>query len=192
MIKRTTLLLLSLIVCAVSIFSQQTVSLIPASSTMIIQGTSSMHDWEEKVEKFEVNLSLKFKDKEITSIDKANFLCKAKSISSESSIMTNKTLEALKAEKYPDISFKLVSVDKLSSQGGTFSGTVSGDITLAGVTKRISISFTGNNANNKISLKGSKMVSLKDYNIKPPTAMLGTLKTGDEVTISFNLQFQGV
>ncbi len=192
MIKKITLFLFGITVGAVSLYSQQTVSLIPASSTMIIQGTSSMHDWEEKVDKFDVNLSLKIKDREITSIDRANFVCKAKSISSESSIMTNKTLDALKAEKYPDISFKLVSVDKLTSQGGTFSGTVSGDITLAGVTKRISISFTGNNANSKISLKGSKKVSLKDYNIKPPTAMLGALKTGDEVTISFNLQFQGV
>jgi polyisoprenoid-binding protein YceI len=159
---------------------------------MTIQGTSSLHDWEEKVDKFEVNLSLKLKEKEIASIDKANFVCKAASISSENSIMTNKTLEALKAEKFPEITFKLVSVDKLTSQGGTFSGTASGDISLAGVTKRISIAFTGSNANNRITLKGSKTVSLKDYNIKPPTAMLGTLKTGDQVTISFNLQFQGV
>jgi polyisoprenoid-binding protein YceI len=190
--KRFTLFLLFLSICAVSLFSQQTVSLIPASSTMSIQGTSSLHDWEEKVDKFEVSLSVKTRDKDIISIDRANFTCKAKSISSENSTMTNKTLDALKAESYPDISFKLVSVDKLSSQGGNFSGTVSGDITLAGVTKRISISFSGNNANNKISLKGSKIVSLKDYNIIPPTAMLGTLKTGDQVTISFNLLFQGV
>lgn len=192
MIKKITLFLLCLSANTAVIFSQQAVSLIPASSTMIIQGTSSMHDWEEKVDKFEVHLTLKLKDKEIASIEKANFVCKAASISSESSIMTNKTLEALKAEKFPEITFKLVSVDKLTSQGGTFSGTASGDITLAGVTKRISVSFTGTNANNKITLKGSKIVSLKDYNIKPPTAMLGTLKTGDQVTISFNLQFQAV
>jgi polyisoprenoid-binding protein YceI len=189
--KRLTLTLLSITICAVTLFSQQAVNLIPASSTMTIQGTSSLHDWEEKVDKFEVNLSVKTRDKEITSIDRANFVCKAQSISSESSMMTNKTLEALKAKDYPDISFKLVSVDKLSSQEGNFSGTISGDITLAGVTKRISISFTGSNVNNRIALKGSKMVSLKDYNIKPPTAMMGTLKTGDQVTISFSLLFQG-
>jgi polyisoprenoid-binding protein YceI len=191
MMKRLTLILLSITIGAVTLFSQQAVSLIPASSTMTIQGTSSLHDWEEKVDQFEVNFSVKTRDKEITSIERANFICKTKSISSESSMMTNKTLEALKAKDYPDISFKLVSVDKLSSQEGNFSGTISGDITLAGVTKRISISFTGSNVNKRIALKGSKMVSLKDYNIKPPTAMMGTLKTGDQVTISFNLLFQG-
>ena len=106
--------------------------------------------------------------------------------------MRNKTLEAIKAEKFPEITFRLVSIDKLTSQGGIFSGTASGDISLAGVTKRITISFTGSNANTRITLKGSKTVSLKEYNIKSPTAMLGTLKTGDLVTISFNLQFQAV
>ena len=192
MIRKITLFLVCLYVYSATVFSQQTVSLIPASSTMTIQGTSSLHDWEEKVDKFDVNLSLRLKDKDITSIDKANFICKTASISSESSMMTNKTLEALKADKFPDITFKLVSVDKLTSQGGIFSGTASGDISLAGVTKRITISFTGSNVNNRITLKGSKTVSLKEYNIKPPTAMLGTLKTGDQVTISFNLQFQAV
>jgi polyisoprenoid-binding protein YceI len=192
MIKKFNLFMLCLSAFAASVFAQQAVNLIPSSSTMTIQGTSSLHDWEEKVDKFDVRLSVKLKDKEITSIDNANFVCKAASISSESSIMTNKTLEALKADKFPEITFKLVSVDKLTSQGGTFSGTASGDISLAGVTKRITLAFTGINTSNRITLKGSKTVSLKDYNIKPPTAMLGTLKTGDQVTISFNLQFQGV
>lgn len=192
MINKFTLFLLCLGISSTAIFPQQTVSLLPASSTVTIQGTSSLHDWEEKVDKFDVNLSLKLKDKEITSIERANFVCKAASISSESSTMTHKTLEALKADKFPEITFRMISVDKLTSQGGTFSGTASGDISFAGVTRRITISFTGSNTNNRITLKGSKTVSLKDYNIKPPTAMLGTLKTGDKVTISFNLQFQGV
>jgi hypothetical protein len=40
---------------------------------------------------------------------------------------------------------------------------------------------------NRIQIKGSKKVKMTDFNISPPTAMLGTLKTGDEVTISFTL-----
>jgi len=191
MIKKITSGLFCLSILSATIFAQQNLSLIPASSTMMIQGTSSMHDWEEKVEKFDVNLSLKLKDKEITGIDKVNFVCKSASISSDNSIMTNKTHDALQVEKYPDITFKLVSVDKLSSQDGTFSGTVSGDISLAGVTKRITLSFTGNNVNNRITFKGSKTLNMNEYKIKPPTAMLGTLKTGEQVTITFNLQFQG-
>jgi polyisoprenoid-binding protein YceI len=172
------------------ITAQSQVQLLPASSSFTIQGTSSLHDWEEKLGKFNVDLSLKMKEKDVATIEKANFICKSASIESESSLMTKKTLEALKAEKYPEISFTLISVDKLVSQNGSFSGTVTGDIKLAGVTKRISIPFSGNNVNNQITLKGSKTLSLAEYQITPPTAMMGTLKTGDKVTVAFNLQFQ--
>jgi len=172
------------------ITAQQAVQMVPASSTFTIQGTSSLHDWEEKLEKFNVDLSLKMKEKEIAGIEKVSFYCKSASITSENSLMTKKTLEALQAEKYPEIIFTLVSVDKLVSKGNSFSGTVTGDIKLAGVTKRISIPCAGSSSNNLITLKGSKSLSLAEYKIKPPTAMLGTLKTGDQITVAFDLKFK--
>ncbi len=170
--------------------SQQTIALIPSQSEMKIKGTSSLHDWEEKVDKFNVSLNLHFREKEIAGIDKVQFICKSNSVVSDNSMMTNKTHNALQVDKYPDIVFKLVSVDKLSSQNGTFSGTLVGDVILAGVTKRITLAFTGNHTGNKISIKGSRELNLSDFKIKPPTAMMGTLKTGDQITISFLLNFQ--
>jgi len=175
---------------ALTAFPQQQVNLIPGQSSLKIRGTSSMHDWEEKVEKFDVNLILKIKDNEITGIDKVNFNCKSASITSDNSLMTNKTHDALLVEKFPEITFRLVSVDNLTSSGGIFSGTLSGDLSLAGVTKRVNITFTGNKTGNRFAVKGSKMLTMTEFKIKPPTAMLGTLKTGDAITISFDLQFQ--
>jgi hypothetical protein len=61
---------------------------------------------------------------------------------------------------------------------------------LAGVTKRISVPFTGVQAGDKVSINGSKELKMSEFNIKPPTAMLGTLKTGDQVTVAFQLNFQ--
>jgi polyisoprenoid-binding protein YceI len=173
-----------------ALLSQQSITLIPDQSHIIIKGTSTVHDWEESAEKFNVSLNFKFSEKEITGISKAQVIVKSKSITSDNSIMTNKTHDALKVEQYPDIEFKLVSVDKISSASGQFSGTVVGDITLAGVTKRISLAFTGQHNGSKISIKGSKDLNMSDFKIKPPTAMLGTLKTGEQVTVSFQLNFQ--
>jgi polyisoprenoid-binding protein YceI len=165
------------------------VALVPAQSTITIQGTSSLHDWEEKVEKFNVVLNLKFREKDIAGIDKVQLICKSGSIVSDNNIMTNKTHNALQVEKYPNIEFKLVSVDKLTSQNGKFSGTLVGDIILTGVTKRISLAFSGNHSGNNITIKGSKELNMQDFKIKPPTAMMGTLRTGDQITISFLLNF---
>jgi polyisoprenoid-binding protein YceI len=149
-----------------------------------------LHDWEESVEKFRVNLNLKFGENEITGIDKVQVTCESSSIISDNSIMTNKTHHALNVEKYPQIEFRLVSVDNLSSVDGKFSGTLVGDVTLAGVIKRISLTFSGLHNGNKITIKGSKELNMNDFRIKPPTAMMGALKTGEEVTISFQLNFQ--
>lgn len=189
MIKNILIVVL-LITVNLVIKSQSSVVLIPGQSTVTIKGTSSIHDWEEQVGKFDVNLNLKFREKEIAGIDNVNFICKSGSIISDNSIMTNKTHSALQVEKYPDITFKLISIDNLTSKNGSFSGTLVGEVILVGVTKKISIAFSGTHSGNKISIKGSKELNMNDFNIKPPTAMLGTLKTGEKVNISFQLNFQ--
>jgi len=171
-------------------FAQETVVLLPGQSSITINGTSSLHDWEEKVEKFDVNLNLTFREKEISAIDMVSLTCKSVSINSDNSIMTHKTHNALQVEKYPEIIFKLVSVDHLTSKNGNFSGTLVGDIILAGVTKRIQLTFAGTHTGNKITIKGSKELNMNDFKIKPPTAMMGTLKTGEQITVSFQLNFQ--
>lgn len=172
------------------ILAQQKAVLMPAQSSVSIRGTSSLHDWEEIVGKFDVILDLHFTEKTVAGINKVYFACQSASIVSENSIMTNKTHNALQVEKYPSIIFRLVSVDQLNTHNGTFSGTLAGDIELAGVTKRITLTFTGSHTGNKISIKGSKELNMTDFKIKPPTAMMGTLKTGEQVTVDFALSFQ--
>jgi len=170
--------------------SQQVITLLPANSSVTIKGTSNLHDWEEKVGKFEADLAIDFQDKKIAGIDYVNFACQANSITSDYSIMTTKTLNALRAEEHPEIMFTMIAVEKLSTQKGIFSGILTGDLIVAGVKKRVRIEFSGNNGGDKISVKGSEEINMIDYNIEPPTALLGTLKTGEKVVVSFNLQFQ--
>jgi polyisoprenoid-binding protein YceI len=171
--------------------AQQPVKLIENNSSVTITGTSSLHDWKEAVEKFNVDLTMDLNEKkEVTNISKVNFRCQSASITSENSLMTSKTHDALQADKYPEISFRLSSIEKITARQGNFSGILAGDMHLAGVTKRVSIAFTGNLAGDRLTVKGQKVINMTDYNIKPPTAMLGALKTGEDVTVSFSLQFE--
>jgi phosphoenolpyruvate synthase/pyruvate phosphate dikinase len=179
-------------VITISAEGQQTLKLISSDSKITIKGTSNLHDWEETVEKFSVNLSLKILNNEIRGIDYVHLTCKTGSIVSDHDIMTNKTLEALRSDKYPEIVFTMESVEKLNSVYGKASGVLSGYLTMAGTTKRINIAFEGQISNNRVAITGSKDINMNDFKIKPPTAMLGTLKTGETVVISFLLQFQAV
>jgi len=189
MFLRIIILLVLLTNGIVSAISQQSVRFLPTDSRIIITGTSNLHDWEEKVEQFDVALVMKFEKNEILGIDHVHFSCKSGSISSDNSIMTNKTMDALQTDKYPEIVFTMASIDKLTSVNGKFSGVLTGDLTLAGVTKRISIAFTGHHENNRIKITATKDININDFKIKPPTAMMGALKTGENVLISFQLQF---
>ena len=51
---------------------------------------------------------------------------------------------------------------------------------------KVKISYT----NGKIMLSGEKDFKLTDFNIEPPTAVFGTIKTGDEVVIHYNIQLK--
>jgi polyisoprenoid-binding protein YceI len=169
---------------------QQSVKLIPAESRITIKGTSNLHDWEENVGNFNVSLSLKIINSEIQGIENVRLVCKSNSIASEYAIMTNKTMEALKTDKYPDIVFTMESVENLKSVSEKSSGTVTGYLTLAGSTQRIRVVFNGQVSNNRIVISGNKDINMNDFKIKPPTAILGTLKTDETVVISFQLCFR--
>ncbi len=161
-----------------------------AASSVTIKGTSSLHDWEEKVGKFDVDLVFQYQENSITGIDKVLFKCQSKSITSESSLMNNKTYEALKTEKFTEISFKLISVERFTLQNGKLTGTLVGDLFLSGVTRRVSLDFSGSASGDKVIIRGFKNLKMSDFNITPPTALMGSLKTGDQVTIAFDLAFQ--
>jgi hypothetical protein len=57
--------LLILAAMVVPASSQQAVRLMPDQSEISIKGTSNLHDWEENVENFKVNLNLKFQENEL-------------------------------------------------------------------------------------------------------------------------------
>ncbi len=173
-----------------NVLSQESFKLVPESSSMKISGTSTLHDWEMKVENFKCDISAEIANPSIT-IDRANFTGISTSVVSHNSIMDNKAQDALKADKYPEIKFKLMNQVKLPSKGNTFNGTATGELLIAGKSRTINLPFTGKLlADNSIEIIGSKQIDMTEFGIQPPTAMFGTLKTGNDVTISFTINLK--
>ncbi|MEP5936390.1 MAG: YceI family protein, partial [Winogradskyella arenosi] len=67
--------------------------------------------------------------------------------------------------------------------------SVSGKMTIAGVTKTISVDLTANLQGSNVILEGNKTFKMTDFGIDPPKALLGTIKTGDDITIVFKSTF---
>ena len=154
---------------------------------LIIKGTSTLHDWESIVEEFTVKADIEKEGDSIISISIIVMIATVKSIKSGKGIMDNKTYAALKEEEFPSIIFKGPS-EKMEEK----SLTVNGDLTIAGVTKQISLVTNFTTHGHEISFIGSIDLLMSDYGITPPVALLGTLKTGDQITLEFEFNFKQI
>jgi polyisoprenoid-binding protein YceI len=110
--------------------------------------------------------------------------------STEGSTMDNNTYKALKASQYPDIIYELIATSTpVVGNAGVYLLKARGHITIAGVTKEVEMNVKIHEEGGQLVFEGSQKIRMTDYNIKPPVAMLGMLKTGDEITISYNMVF---
>lgn len=106
--------------------------------------------------------------------------------SNESTIMDRLMHEALKVSEHPTITFTLDEAEA-SSQGTL---KTKGRLTLAGVTNEIEMDVkTEKAADGGVRFTGTAPLKMTDYKMTPPTAMFGALRTGDDVTIGFDVVF---
>ena len=151
-----------------------------------VRGTSSLHDWESKVEKVECDASLVLANNALSDVEHLMVKIPVKAIkSTKGKIMDNKTWEAFHYQKYPSITFTLTERRVNNSK---HSIDVTGDLTMAGVTRRIEFTATYKLLQDgDIQVIGSKQLRMTDFKMQPPTAMMGTIKVRDPITIAFEL-----
>ncbi|HLP73119.1 MAG TPA: YceI family protein [Bacteroidales bacterium] len=168
----------------------QSYTLTGTNNKAVISGTSSLHEWDENLLHFNSGFVIAKEGAAVRSIDNIIFTCNTRDIKSESSLMDKKTYDALKADEFPQIKFQGTGITGLKSEGAKFSGNLKGKLTLAGQTRDITVPFTGTLIdNNNLDITANAEMSFSDFGMKPPTAMMGALKTGDKVKVSFNLHF---
>jgi len=109
-------------------------------------------------------------------------------IDCDSRTMNKKVGNALNDDdKTPRISFVLGNAT-VSSVADSVTVAVSGDLTIAGASRTVTFDVVGKStANNTMTFTGSVPVLMSDHGVDSPTAMLGTLKTGDEVVVHFEV-----
>jgi hypothetical protein len=155
----------------------------PSNSKLGISGTSSLHDWECNVEDFQGNISVEIEEGQIAMIENFDFSFKVKELKSGKSGMDKKTYDALKENEYPTISYQGSDV-KINGKIAIFKGKMM----VAGVSKNFITKVNIRYQANQITLSGNKAFKLTDFNIEPPTAVFGTIKTGDEVALFYTIQ----
>ena len=102
--------------------------------------------------------------------------------------MDHKTYEAFTSDKNPFITYSFASAKIVVDALKNVTIEALGDLTMAGVTIPTRITAKGKKlANGDLQLTVIKKLKMTEFNMKPPTAVLGTIKVGDEVTVNFNM-----
>ena len=160
----------------------QTLTLLPESK-LWVAGTSNKSDWT--VDATEVKAEMAATADAINNVKVT--VASAKVVSNKSSIMDRLIHDALKVSEHPTITYDLSEAVK-GVNGKTFSTKTKGKLTLAGVTKAVDITVSGERLDGgKLRLKGSTPLKMTDFGITPPSAMFGALRTANDVTVHFDI-----
>jgi len=159
-------------------------------STLKVEGTSNLHDWQIVAEKQQGKLIAEIVDGKVTKIQQLDFTVTAESLKSGKSAMDKNTYKALNTGKHKQITFKLAKVNSIEcTNPNSCKVSVTGNLTIAGVTKPIDMAFDMKIYGTKLLLVGSKTLKMTDFGVDPPKAMFGTITTGDAIDIKFESSF---
>jgi hypothetical protein len=186
--------IMSLLLAGITVSQKnQSFELSKEKASFLVTGTSTLHDWKMDLNIFDCTANFVVDGPRLTSIDQVTFNCKATDLKSDNSLMDKKAYSALKSSTFPEIKFNGVSPIEISANNNKFTDNLRGNLFIAGKSIAVSIPINGTissvNGNNIIEISGETDLKLSNFNIVPPTAMLGALKTGDGIKVSFSLQF---
>lgn len=95
--------------------------------------------------------------------------------------------EVLEVSKYPEITFKSTGVSASRTGGGQYQARISGDLTLHGVTRPLTINATLEFGDKILRAKGSFALKQTSFDIKPVSVAGGTIKVKDELKFTFDI-----
>jgi polyisoprenoid-binding protein YceI len=101
----------------------------------------------------------------------------------------NRTMheEVLESDSFPDIVYESSSLSESKTGEGQYSGTMNGELTLHGVKRSQPVSTRISVNGDVLRATGDFSVRQSDYDIRPVSAVGGTIKLKDELRLSFDI-----
>ena len=168
----------------------QNFKLIGDKSEVIVNGTSTIHDWEISCDEVNGSAEIQLVENQLVGIETLGFQVGVKGMKSGKKIMNDKTYIALREDQFPIINYELSRVQDIQIQkNGTYLIKAEGTLTVAGKKNKISHKVIATISGSAMLFSGEYKLDMTAYAVEPPSALLGTIKTGKNVTVKFNVKF---
>ncbi|QHT65321.1 YceI family protein [Rhodocytophaga rosea] len=162
-------------------------------SKMTMAGTSTLHDWDMTTQIFTGNAQFGFNpgNDGLNTLQSLTFSLVAQNLKSGQKGLDKNAYKALKTDQFQNIDYKLLSARVSPQKENQFLIKTQGNLTIAGITKQVSMDvYCEINKDSTITCRGSDKLKMSDYKVKPPTFMMGAMKTGDAITLDFTMVYK--
>jgi YceI-like domain len=163
------------------------------SATVSISGTSNIHDFTASTTEVRVTRlalaggvggpGLLGMVLNAGAIEGFEIAIKAASLSSPKEGLDKNMHKALKVSEFKEITFRLLRIETAPSLRAV------GVLKVAGVEREITVDLKTASAPAALTVTGEVKLLMTDFNIAPPKAMLGMLKTDPKITVKFETVF---
>lgn len=158
------------------------------NASLTVSGTSTLHDWDMKSAhgNCEATITLNAAGA-LTALNGLSFSTNTAELKSGKGAMDKNAYKALKTDKNPTISYVAATSTVSLLSGTDYLVKTTGKLTIAGTT--LDAEVTANckvNADKTVTVMGSKKLSMREFGMVPPSFMMGTIKTGNDVTLKFD------
>lgn len=176
--------------------AQSTKMSVRPESKVTLAGSSNVHDWACRSSSFNASIELDsaYQIRPLTSV--ANPITKVvvaipvRSLKCGHGKMDDNMYKALKADEFPEIRYVLETyeINKELTTADSFVARTIGELTVAGKSARVEIPIIAERKSaGAMQGEGTVKLLMTDFGIKPPVALLGTLRTKNEIEIKFQV-----
>jgi len=171
----------------------------PTGSQMKIDGTSTLHDWTIKsgVIGGKLELDSKFladptKAQPGKVPASAEVFIPVRTLKSYMTKMDTVVYQAMNMTNYPKIEYRLTDLtlkETPKAADGPYSFESKGQLAVNGTTNPVAFPVTITRNGKILKTAGSYTLKMSDYKVQPPSPsipIIGKIKTGDEVTLTFD------
>lgn len=186
----TSLALTALFTIAGSASAQSVRLAVAPDSKLWVEGGSNLHGWSCKASSIDAMIDVDeafLKSASPTQLKKVQVKVPVRNLKCGHGGMDGNLYKALKADESPDITYVLSSFDVVPA-GDAFTVKSVGTLKIAGAEKTVNMDVSATKlADGSIRADGEVPLLMTDFGVKPPTAMFGTLRTDNKVTVKFSL-----
>jgi hypothetical protein len=171
-----------------------------AGSTVWLDGTSSLHEFESRTSDFSARFQRDPATREPVDVAGLDQLIRTSGVTgldvdipvaamrSGKSGLDKNMQKTLKADQFPSIRFQLGRYAlTATSAADTAAVQAEGTLTVAGHERPSTLNARAYRSAQGVWVEGTQSLLMTDFGIRPPTMMLGALKVGDRVTVHYRL-----